>query len=77
MIVKPFNWNGHRWNEIVKEDNPSMFGTGYDIVIKRPPPISELRRYGQAVTGMNAKSVEIIKKYPRLEKELKNFHNLA
>lgn len=43
-----------------------MAKAGYDIILRRPPPMGELRRYGQAVGGIDAKFAELVAKYPRL-----------
>lgn len=65
-LQKTIVWRGHRWNEIIPNDNPHMRAEGYDIVLRREPPMSELKRYGQAVGGIDAKMSELIAKYPRL-----------
>ena len=72
MKIKPINWRGHRWNEVLPENNQSMREAGYDIILRRDPSISELRRYGQCVAGIDAKSIEIATKYPRILEAVKN-----
>lgn len=71
LLDKPIVWRGHKWNEIIPEDNKHMKKAGYDLVLRRPPPVSELKRNRQAVCGIDAKSVDLIAKYPRLKDVIK------
>jgi hypothetical protein len=63
-LSKTITWRGHKWNEVIPEDNQSMKEDGYDIILRRSPCISELRRYGSYVGGIDAKSSEILARYP-------------
>lgn len=65
-LLKTILWRGHRWNEILPNDNKYMREAGYDVVLRRGPAYSELKRYGQCVSGIDAKMSELVAKYPRL-----------
>lgn len=66
LLAKQITWRGHRWNEIIKNDNPHMVKVGYDVVLRRPPAMSELKKTGQCVGGIDAKLKELVAIYPRL-----------
>ena len=66
ILEKTITWKQGRWNEILKNDNKHMRKAGYDIVLRRKPVMSILRRYGYCVSGIDAKMKELIEKYPRL-----------
>lgn len=54
------------WDEATPQTNKHMRKEGYDIILSRPPAISELRRHGQCVGSIDAKASQFFLKHPQL-----------
>lgn len=68
VLGKAIIWQHARWTMVEKNDNIHMIESGYDLILRREPSISHMKaNHGQMVTGIDAKSTELIKKYPLIK----------
>lgn len=71
-LTKKINWKHSRWDEILPNDNKHMRKAGYDLILRRQATYSLLKKGGgQMVGGIDAKSSELIAKYPKLSELIK------
>lgn len=71
FFSRPITWRHARWSSVTRQTNPYMLKAGYDIVLRREATRSLLQKGGgQMVSGIDAKSIEVLEKYPRIIKTL-------
>ena len=74
MKTLNFNCRGHRWNEILPDENKNMQEAGY-IIIKRPVSYSQLKKYGQMATAIDIMPDELPKSVRKIGLSIASQYN--
>lgn len=67
---KSISYRGHRWSEVLHQNNPHMKKAGYDVILRRTPSQSEMRHSrGGVPSGIDAKFSELQVRHKHLKSE--------